>query len=200
MSILSLLQQAQQGQGLSQLAGQFGLDSAQANELTGLLAPALGKAAKQQAEGGNLEALLGTLKGEDQADMFDNAASAASPQGQANGLAFLGTLLGGGSAQQTLTEKAAAQSGIDANTVAQFLPALASMLQGGLQKNLPDAQLAAMQAPQSAGAKGLMGMVGGLLGGQKSEQGLDLSALTGLLDSDADGSVVDDLLEGFLKR
>ena len=48
MSLLQLLQQAQNGQGLSELAGKIGIDSAQAGELTALLAPVIGKATKIQ--------------------------------------------------------------------------------------------------------------------------------------------------------
>lgn len=46
MSIFKLLQQAQGGQGLSELAGQLGLDKGTADQLTQMLAPAIGSAAK----------------------------------------------------------------------------------------------------------------------------------------------------------
>ena len=54
MSIMKLLQQAQGGQGIAQLAAQLGLDEAKANQLTGMLAPVIGSAAKQRAESGAL--------------------------------------------------------------------------------------------------------------------------------------------------
>ena len=46
MSLMNLLQRAQGGQGLSQLASQFGIDEGQANQLTEMLAPTIGQAAK----------------------------------------------------------------------------------------------------------------------------------------------------------
>ncbi|SHK28216.1 protein of unknown function [Shimia gijangensis] len=198
MSILNLLQQAQQGQGLSKMASQFGLDATQTSELAELLAPAIGSAAKKQAASGGLQNLLGALKGEDRASLFDDSATAASPEGQAHGLSFLEGLLGDQNAVQGLAGEAAARTGVDTATVAQFLPALAAMLQGGLQKNLPDASIEPIMG--GGGAKGLMGLVGGLMGQKdQSAGGADLSVLTKMLDSDGDGSIADDLIGKFLR-
>jgi len=79
MSLMNLLQQAQGGQGLAQLASQFGIDEAQAGKLTEMLAPTIGQAAKQKAQSGGLEGLLGALHGESQGALFDDAAAAAAP-------------------------------------------------------------------------------------------------------------------------
>lgn len=196
MSLLQLLQQAQNGQGLSALAEKVGLDATQAGDLTNLLAPVIGKAAKQQAEGGELDSVLGALKGEDQAAMFDDATQAASPEGAAQGANFLNGLLGE-NGTNALAEQAAERTGIDMEQIMAFLPSLGAMAQGGLQKQVPDASIDALQATQSQGG-GLMGLVSGLLGGGK-EGGPDLSALTSLLDADGDGSVVDDIMDKLKK-
>lgn len=198
MSLLQLLQQAQNGQGLSALAEQAGLDHAQAGDLTNLLAPVIGKAAKQKAESGGLDSILGALKGEAQAGMFDDAAQAASPEGAAQGANFLNGLLGD-NGTNALAEQAAERTGIGMEQIMAFLPALGAMAQGGLQKQMPDASIDALQATQSQGSGGgLMGLVGGLLGGSQ-QGGPDLSALTSLLDADGDGSVVDDIMEKLSK-
>lgn len=198
MSLLQLLQQAQNGQGLSALAEQAGLDHAQAGDLTNLLAPVIGKAAKQKAESGGLDSILGALKGEAQAGMFDDAAQAASPEGAAQGANFLNGLLGD-NGTNALAEQAAERTGIGMEQIMAFLPALGAMAQGGLQKQMPDASIDALQAAQSQGSGGgLMGLVGGLLGGSQ-QGGPDLSALTSLLDADGDGSVVDDIMEKLSK-
>lgn len=198
MSLLQLLQQAQNGQGLSALAEQAGLDHAQAGDLTNLLAPVIGKAAKQKAESGGLDSILGALKGEAQAGMFDDAAQAASPEGAAQGANFLNGLLGD-NGTNALAEQAAERTGIGMEQIMAFLPALGAMAQGGLQKQMPDASIDALQAAQSQGSGGgLMGLVGGLLGGSQQD-GPDLSALTSLLDANGDGSVVDDIMEKLSK-
>lgn len=197
MSIMRLLQQAQGGQGLGQLASQLGLDDAQAESLTALLAPAIGSAARQRAESGGLGDVLGRLRGEGQAGLFDDAEAAASADGQAQGRDFLSTLLGGQDAADGLAEEAASRSGVDRDVVSQFLPALAAMAQGGLQRQMPDDQIDA--AEEEAQGGGLAGMIGGLIGGG-GRRGGGLGLLNDLLDADGDGSAMDDVLGRFLRR
>jgi hypothetical protein len=194
MSIMKLLQQAQGGTGLSQLAQQFGLDDGKAQDLAQMLAPAIGQAAKKRAEGGQADTVLAFMRGEDKASFFDDPAAAATPEGMAQGRSFLDGLMGDAGATDGLASAAAERAGVDPGTVAQFLPALAAMAQGGLQKQMPDATIDAM----SSGG-GLMGMVSGFLGGGASGQSSGLGMLNDLLDADGDGSAVDDILGRFMK-
>ena len=205
MSIMKLLEQAQGGQGLSQLASQFGLDESKARALTDMLAPAIGQAAKKRAESGGAETVLGFMKGEDKAAFFDDTSAAATPEGVAQGQSFLDSLMGDAAATEGLASAAAEKAGVDQGTVSQFLPALAAMAQGGLQKQMPDSSIDGMmgmlQGAGGAGGSGLMGMIGGLLGGKAGAKSSrpDLSMLTRMLDADGDGSVVDDLLGKIMK-
>jgi len=195
MSLLDLLQQAGDGQGLQELASQFGIDDDKVSELSGMLAPAIGSAAKQKAESGGLTDLLDALKGEDQAAMFEDATRAAAPEGQAQGMAFLEQLIGGSQETQGLASAAAEKTGLDMGTVMQFLPALAAMVQGGMQKQMPDSQIDGLLGSLGGG---LGGMIGGLMGGA-SGSGPDLGALGSLLNADGDGSIMDDVIGKFLK-
>ncbi len=225
MSLMKLLQQAQGGQGLAQIAEKLNMDPAQAETLAQMLAPAIGSAAKKRAEAGQAQDVISGLLGEGNAQFFDNPAKAASPMGRAKGQEFLEQLLGGKAETQELAQEAANRAGVDANTVAQFLPALAGLLQGGMQKNMPDdslqsmlGQLAAsvtssMSAPDAAAPAarkgGLGGLLGGLLGGKaKAPSGTatpaaaatpDLAGLMRLLDEDGDGSPLDDVLGKLIK-
>ncbi|MFU1476579.1 DUF937 domain-containing protein [Roseovarius sp. C7] len=208
MLIMKLLQQAQNGQGLNELAAQFGLDEDKANQLAGMLAPAIGSATKQRAAQGGLGDVLGALKGQDQAENFDNARAAVSSQGQQQGADFLEKILGSREQAQGLAHEAANRVGAEPNLVEQFLPALAAMVQGGLQKQMPDDKIDGMMGQLGGGAQasggGLMGMIGGLLGGKKSgaqaqDGGFDLSSLNNLLDADGDGSAMDDILGKFMR-
>ncbi|MEB8389225.1 DUF937 domain-containing protein [Rhodobacteraceae bacterium KMM 6894] len=201
MSIMKLLQQAQGGQGLSELANQFGLDQGTAEKLTQMLAPAIGSAAKQRAQSGGLNDILGTLRGEGQAEMFENASVAASDKGRSQGQAFLSSLLGGQEQADGLAQEAAQRTGVEPGIVQQFLPAIAAMAQGGLQKRMPDTSIDAIAPAGAQGAGGLMGLVGGLMGGAKSDAsgGFDLGMLNDLLDADGDGSALDDVLGKFMR-
>lgn len=200
MSLMTLLQQAQGGQGLSQLASQFGMNEAQAAKLSALLTPTIGQAAKEKAESGGLQDLLSSLHGERQGAFFDDAKQAAAPTGQAQGMAFLETLMGSQQAPQEIASEAANQTGIDLSTVMQFLPALAAMLQGGMQKEMPDSNIENLMG-QFSGADssgGIMGMVGGFLSGSGGN-GPDLGALSQMLDADGDGSPLNDILGKFMR-
>lgn len=208
MSLLKMLQQAQGGQGLGELARQFGMDESQAGGLAEMLAPAIGSAAKRQAEGGGLEALLGQLQGEAQGSYFDDAAAAAAPEARAQGENFLNQILGSSDARQQLGQAAAERAGVDSGTVEQFMPALAAMLQGGMQKQTPDDGIAGLLGGltgggSASGGGGLMSMVSGLLGGGGSSGGgggLDLGSIANMLDADGDGSPLDDILEKVMSR
>lgn len=210
MSLLKMLQQAQGGQGLSGLAQQLGLDESQAGGLAEMLAPAIGSAAKRRAEGGGLESLLGQLQGEAQGGLIDDPAAAVAPEARAQGENFLEQLLGSRDATQQLAAEAASRSGIDQSKVEEFLPSMAAMLQGGMQKQVPDDGIAGMLQGLTGGALaggassggGLMGMIGGLLGGGSSSNsggGFDLGGIMNMLDADGDGSPLDDILEKVMR-
>lgn len=213
MSLLKLLNDAQGGQGLATLAQQFGLDETKAGELAGMLAPAIGSATKKRAEAGGLDAIAGQLMGERESGFFDDAARAAQPEGQQQGQRFLEQILGSQDATRGLAQEAAGRTGVDSSLVEQFLPAIAAMLQGGMQRQMPDNALQGMLEAFTGGGTGgqsggggIMGMVMGMLtgGGRRgSSQGqsdVGLNPLLSMLDKDGDGSVLDDVLDGFMKR
>jgi len=204
MSLLKILQQAQGGQGLAQLAQQFGLEDTQADQLTNILAPAIGSAAKQRAQQGGAQALLEALRGQDQGALFDDPRQAASRSGQAQGRAFLEQLMGGRAQTDGLAQEAANRTGIDSSLIMKLLPALAAMAQGGMQQNMPDNSidnmLSGLTGQQSQrGSGGLGGLIGGLLGGGRRQSQSGLNPLMQMLDQDGDGSPLDDILGSLMK-
>lgn len=201
MSLLNLLQQAQGGQGLASLARSLNMDEGQAGQLAQMLAPAIGSAAKQRAETGGLDGLLGNLMGEGSAALFDDPAQAASAQGQSQGQAFLDSLMGGRQESDSLAAEAANRAGVDMATVSQFLPALAGMLQGGMQRTMPDSSIQGMlgAALGGSGGGGLGGLVSSFLGGGAKSKGPDLGGLMSMLDANGDGSPLDDILRKVMK-
>lgn len=202
MSLMNLLNQAKGGQGLSQLADKLGMDQEQAGGLAGMLAPAIGSAAKKRAETGGLQALLGQLQGQAQGGLFDDPAAAAEPEARAQGDNFLEQILGSRDATRELAAEAATRSGVEQNKVEEFLPALAAMLQGGMQQQTPDTSIQGLLTQVQGGTPnqggGIMSMLSGLLSTQKKPEagggGLDLSMITNMLDADGDGSPLDDIL------
>lgn len=208
MSLLKMLMDAQDGQGLGQLAQQFGLDEAQMGGLAGMIAPAISQGAKRRAQQpGGLEAMLGQMMGERESQYLDNPGAAAQPEARQQGEQFLEQILGSRDATQELGAAAAERSGVSPDIVSQIMPAIAAMMQGGMQRQMPDSSLQGMMQGMGGGAQqssggGLMGMIGSLLGGAKSgggSGGLDLGMLTQMLDADGDGSPLDDILEKVMR-
>ncbi len=172
MSLMNLLKQAQGGQGLGQLGQQLGLDPSMVEKLVGQIAPAISGGVKQraQAEGG-LGAILGQLQGEHSAQYFDQPQQAAAPQARAQGEDFLESIFGTRDAAPRLAQAAAEKVGAPVDKAQELLPALAAMLQGGMQKQAPDNDIGAMmQGLQQTGADkaglGLGDLMGALGGGQ----------------------------------
>ncbi|MGF1501985.1 MAG: DUF937 domain-containing protein [Paracoccaceae bacterium] len=198
MSLNALIRDAEGGRGIETVGREVGLAADEADRLTELLAPAIGKAVRKRAERGETERALTPMLGEDKAGFFDRPAEAASVAGQAQGQAFLEEILGSRDATRSLASAASERTGIDLGIVERFLPAIAAMLQGGLQKRMPDETLRGMMGGRAGGLLGgVMGMLGGL---RRGGGGSDLGPLLALLDRDGDGSALDDVLEGLFRR
>jgi hypothetical protein len=224
MSLLDLLTQAQDGRGLDELGRQFGLDERTTRSLAEQLAPTIASGAKQKAkEDGGLGALLGQLLGEREVAYYEEPAKAAAPAARAQGEQFLKDLFGSSEAPREIANAAAARTGTSQDLVSQFLPALAAMLQGAMQKQAPDDQvkgamgamgsndqpgvgiedlLGALTGGSGGGSRsgsGIGDLIGGLLGGGKSQPqasgGLDQLLQT--LDADGDGSPFNDIVRKF---
>jgi len=207
MSLLRLLEQAQGGQGLARLAGSLGIDDNEAQGLARMLAPAIGSATKKRAER-EPERVLTQLSGESQGSLFDDPSQAAAPEAKEQGASFLDQILGGQDARRELASAAAERSGVEQSKVEEFLPALAAMLQGGMQKQTPDSSIQQMlgglgRGQQGGGQQGggLMGLLGGLLGGRSrdQQQAGGLGGLMAMLDADGDGSPLDDILDRVMR-
>ncbi len=212
MSLLKMLTDGDIGK----LASSLNMDAGKASELTKMLAPTIGSAAKRRAEAGDVESVLDELRGEQSSSFFDTPERAATPEAMDDGNKFLERILGSHEAKDEVANEAATRAGATKEEVDSFMPALAAMLKGGMQKKTPDSSIDGLMAgltgggaaagggDSTGGGGGIMGLVGGLLGGGKSGAdgggGFDLSAITSMLDADGDGSPLDDILERVMKR
>ncbi len=129
--------------------------------------------------------LMGALSGKHDGSILDNLGSIFGGDGvdqnvKKDGEGILSHVLGGkqGMIEQTIAQKV----GVDSSTVAQILKIAAPVVLGFLGKK--------KQENNVNEADGLSGMLSGLLGGQSSG---DQSWITSLLDSNGDGSVIDDV-------
>mgnify|MGYP001797651680 CR=1 FL=1 len=203
MSLLNMLMNAQNGNGLATLADQFGVPQDKVSAIADMLAPTVGAAAKEQANSGNLDSLLGTLQGEGAAHFLEDPTAAADGAGRDQGAAFLRNLMGSAEGTEALAQEAADRAGVEPGQAQDIMSALGAMLQGGMQQQMPDDAIANLLGGGSdgGGSGGIMGMISGLLGGGGQSGGESpLAMLNNMLDADGDGSAVDDILGKILKR
>jgi hypothetical protein len=203
MNLNDIIQAAQGGQGVANLGAQFGLTPEQAQAAVQALTPAFSTALqKVTSDPSSLGGIVSHLASGVHQASFTGADPAAATS---NGAGALSQIFGSSQVASQIAAHASSVSGVDAATIQQMMPALASMLLGGLAHNLTQqgfggvlgqltsaAEASAGQGAtdQGGGLGGLLtSLVGNLFGGGPSSQGTSglaqagLSALTGMLQS-----------------
>lgn len=191
MNLNEIMQAAQGGQGVNNLASQFGLTPDQAQSAVQAVIPAFSQALQRMGQDPN--ALGGVLahiaSGAHQGSFADPSQAAASGQAGGN---VLGQIFGSPQVSANISQQASRVSGVSPEIIQAMLPVVASMLMGGLLHSMNSQGLggvlgqlagavtapgglgsvlegAAGQAGQSGGLGGLIGgVLGGLLGGGQS--------------------------------
>lgn len=176
MSLLDTILNSQNGAPVQQMARSFGLDESDVNNVLQQFLPALTNGVKRNVNdnsSGGLDGLLGALNngGHDRYLDEPDALSQASSQDEGNHI--LGHLLGSKEVSRELASRTAQNTGLDSNMLKQMLPLVANLVMGSLSKQ---------------NHQGNLGL------GQSSAQTDSLSPLMSMLDSDGDGSVIDDVL------
>lgn len=158
LPLFEMLNNAGQGQGVDQLARQFGISQAQAQEAMEALLPAFSQGLKRNAAdpygAGNF---LGALASGQHAKYFEDAANAFTPQGVAEGNGILGHLFGSKDVSRAVASHAAQATGLGQDMLKQMLPVLASMLMGGLFKQSTGQMQGAQPRQAQAGGGGMLG-------------------------------------------
>lgn len=171
MDILQAILNAQGGGAVKQLGQQFGLDDSQTSSALSALVPALAAGFQKEMTSPNgLEGLMGALSGGQHARYVEDPSTLANAEADGNGI--LGHVFGSKDVSRQVATRAAQQTGIDASILKQMLPLAASLMMGAMAKSSRGTNTAA------AGAPG-----GGLM-----------SMLTPMLDSNRDGSMIDDVV------
>lgn len=177
---------------ISSVAGKLGMDESQASSAVNAAIPAILSGINKNAQteegasslnkalekhdGGILDNLMGMLGGNTQ-------------ELEQDGSGILGHVFGNN--QSNVAQAVSQKSGISMAQVGPLLSILAPIVMGYLGK----------QKTQNNTSEGGLGdLIGGLLGGSSSSTSSGImDAITGMLDKDKDGSVVDDILGMFSK-
>jgi hypothetical protein len=213
MNMMDMIMQAAGGDTAQQAGNQLGLSPQQSQQAIGALLPAISSAMKRNtASPQGLAGLLGALQNGGHEQYLENPQT-LSQNAQTDGNAILGHLFGSKDVSRAVAGRASEQTGISSDILKKMLPMVAMMAMGGLSKQTNNNQgiqgmlaQAAMQqlmggGQQGAPAKGIGGILSGLLGGggrqqrqqrQAHQQGMGM--LGRMLDADGDGNTMDDIL------
>jgi len=179
MNILDAILGAQGGDTPQQLGRQFGLDESQVSSALSALVPAVAAGFQQNMSSPQgLDGLLSALGGGQHQRYVDDFTTLNHPDTTADGNGILGHIFGSKDMSRQVASRAAAQTGISEGVLKRMLPVVAAMAMGAMSKNMTTSQAPATGARP---AGDLLGM------------------LTPMLDSNRDGSIVDDVM-GMLGR
>lgn len=135
LPLFDMLAQAQNGNAVDQMARQFGLSQQQTQQAMEALLPAFSQGLKRNASNPyDLGAFLTALSSGQHAKYFEDATRAFSPQGMEEGNGILGHLFGSKELSRAVAAQASQATGIRQDVLKQMLPALATMIMGGLFK------------------------------------------------------------------
>jgi hypothetical protein len=210
MNLFDLLAQSQGGQAIDNLASQFGLDRSQTEAALRQLVPALGAGlARNTSNGKGLADLIGALTNGDHQRYAEDPTHTNDQQAVDDGNGILGHLFGSKEVSRQVADRVAAQTGIGSEIIKRMLPVIATMVMGGLAKQVAGAgarEIADSVLNKMSQRGG--GLLGGLAGsavttgagwllkrvvfGSGTPQ--KRSIFGSLLDKDGDGSYADDLI------
>jgi len=178
--------------GLQSIARELGVSEARATAGADALLPAILGGFKKQAQAqptglDGLGGLLGQLGG---GGLLDNVLS-PQPTDVGQGNDVLGQIFGSKDVSRTVTQSAAARTGLDPALLRRMLPMLAMLVAGFMAKQ-QGAAVTEGSAPTAGG--GLGDLLGGLLGGRPGAAAAPGGGLASMLDFNGDGNALDDIL------
>lgn len=181
MSLLDIVM-SQLGSQSGEVSRQLGADEGQTRTAMAAAIPLLmGALTRNASQPDGAESLLGALSRDHDGSILDNLGGALRAPDTATGDAILGHVLG--SRRATVEQGVSKSSGLEPKAVNRMLTMLAPVIMGALGRT---------QREQQLDAGGLAAMLG-----TERDQALaakpELGMLAGLLDTDDDGQIMDDL-------
>lgn len=189
MNLFEMMQSAQNGQAMQNLARQYGLSMQQTQSALDALLPAFSMGLQRQTQNpyafGNLAQMMtATPFGQ----MYDSDGDGIPDRAMPMGQDVMSQLFGSKEVANAVAAQAAATSGVGQAILKQMLPVIASILMGGLFKSVNNqglggilGQFAEMMRGQAPGqqnpgmqanpANPLEAILGGLFGGQRPPAG-----------------------------
>jgi hypothetical protein len=172
MNILDTIINAQDGAAVRNIGSQFGLGDDQAAAALSAVLPALAAGLQRNLQSPDgLTRLSQALSTGQHQSYLDDPSLLGDPSTTADGNGILGHLLGSKDVSRGVAANAAAQSGVSPDVIKRLLPIAAALMMGAVARH--STQASAAGVPTSGG--GLASLLGPLL------------------DSNRDGSMLDDV-------
>jgi hypothetical protein len=184
MTLNDIIQSAQGGAGLQNLASQFGLTPEQTQAAMQAIIPALSHGLQRAAQNpGALGGVVSEIASGDHAGSYADPSQTGAAADAGSGA--LGQIFGGAGVQSEIAAQISAASGLDPQLVGNLLPAVTSMVLGGLGHAMQQ-QGQGEVLNQASGGGGLFGSIASAVGGMLSGGG-GASGLSTLINMFAPG-------------
>ncbi len=168
-NLSEIMQSAQGGQAIPNLAKQFGLTPEQTQAAINALLPAFSVGLQNQAQNmGSLSQIIGAMLGGQHATTFDDPSSHLNQQTVSAGNDVLGQLFGPGQATSAIAQQVSKATGVNPGVLMAMMPIIASMLMSGMFKSASNQGLGGLLGQLASGAFG--GMAGATPAGQPQGQ------------------------------
>ena len=184
---------AQGGQGLENLARQFGLTREQADGAVQALVPAISTAfMTKAAQPGGLGDIAGAMTDPQHKQAYADPDVAQDPQIQQKGGAVAGSIFGDNAIVEQVIAQAARYTGLPEATLRSMLPVIVSMVLGGVATTMHNQGLGAMLGEMAhGGLGGILEQFGSAAHGQGAPGSMGGGGFAGMV-----GTIVNSFLGG----
>ena len=171
MNMFDILREAQGGNGIDNLARQFGLGRQETEQVLRHVLPAMSAGFKQRTRSeSGLDSLLRRIQGTDYEEVYEDPAALQREATREKGNQVLAEVFGSKDVSRAVAQKAEFASGIGGTVIKAMLPMIASMVLGGMQK----------KTSSDSGMGGILGsLIQGMAGGGRRSSGGGLDDLLG---------------------
>lgn len=178
MNLFDLVMDNKNSTMVSQVAKQFGLNDDQARGAIGELLPSLQRGMQHNTSGEKgLEELLAAVEKGSHQRYVDQPDVIGLPETTEDGNNILGHIFGNKEVSRNVASNAAKQTGLSSGLLKKMLPVIASIAMGTLSKQIFS-----------------KGGIGGGSSGRAMANKQSRGIVASILDSDNDGSMIDDIL------
>jgi hypothetical protein len=162
-----ILQNAQGGNAINNLAQQFGLSPEQTQNAIQALIPALSTALQNKASDPNgLGSVISAITDKDHRDAFQNSNDAPAPDTVQKGQDVLGDLFGSNHVTTQIAQQISSVTGLRPDVIAQLAPAVTSLAIGGIAASMHNQGFGNVLGQLASAAQ--QGNLGSMLGGQNA--------------------------------